>query len=86
MIDGLAVQAQGPGDGPAVLLVHGFPDTSELWRHQVPALLDAGYRVITMGLRGFGASDKPAAVHEYAPARGLSDSRCSSSMSRRSGC
>ncbi|MGW5464789.1 alpha/beta fold hydrolase [Streptomyces sp. NPDC003996] len=73
MIDGLAVQAQGPGDVPAVLLVHGFPDTSELWRHQVSALLDAGHRVITMDLRGFGASDKPAAVHEYAPARVLSD-------------
>jgi pimeloyl-ACP methyl ester carboxylesterase len=73
MIDGLAVQAQVPGGGPAVLLVHGFPDSSELWRHQVSALLDAGHRVITMDLREFGASDKPAAVHEYAPARVLSD-------------
>ncbi|MFI6360048.1 alpha/beta hydrolase [Streptomyces sp. NPDC050743] len=73
MIDGIAVQAQGLQNGPAVLLVHGFPDTSELWRHQVPALLDAGHRVITMDLRGFGASDKPAAVHEYAPACVLSD-------------
>lgn len=53
------------GDGPPVLLLHGFPDTSSLWRHQIPALVDAGYRAIAPDLRGFGESSKPQAVEDY---------------------
>ncbi|MER8044768.1 alpha/beta fold hydrolase [Streptomyces sp. NPDC094032] len=57
------------GEGPAVLLVHGFPDSRELWRHQVPVLNAAGYRTITPTLRGFGASDRPEGGPEaYSPA------------------
>lgn len=47
------------GDGPLVLLLHGFPQFWWAWRHQLPALADAGYRAAAMDLRGFGASDKP---------------------------
>ncbi|MER5206289.1 alpha/beta fold hydrolase [Streptomyces sp. NPDC002825] len=47
------------GEGPAVLLVHGFPDSHQLWRHQVPALNAAGFRTVAPTLRGFGASDRP---------------------------
>ncbi len=47
------------GDGPLVLLLHGFPQFWWSWRHQLPALADAGFRVAAMDLRGFGASDKP---------------------------
>lgn len=53
------------GQGPAVLLIHGFPDSHRLWRYQVPALLEAGYRVIAPDLRGFGDSDRPASVEAY---------------------
>lgn len=53
------------GEGPAVLLLHGFPDTSRLWRKQIPALVDAGFRVIAPDLRGFGDSSKPPAVRDY---------------------
>ncbi len=53
------------GSGPAVLLLHGFPDSAQLWRHQVPALVDAGYRVIVPDLRGFGGSERPAGVDAY---------------------
>jgi pimeloyl-ACP methyl ester carboxylesterase len=53
-----------PGD-PVVLLLHGFPDSSELWRYQIPVLRDAGYRVIAPDLRGFGQSDKPAKPADY---------------------
>lgn len=42
------------GTGPAVLLLHGFPDSRFLWRHQIPALAGAGFRVIAPDLRGFG--------------------------------
>jgi pimeloyl-ACP methyl ester carboxylesterase len=53
------------GAGPPVVLLHGFPDSSALWRHQIPALVEAGYRVIAPDLRGFGASDRPADVDAY---------------------
>jgi pimeloyl-ACP methyl ester carboxylesterase len=49
-----------------VLLLHGFPDSSKLWRNQIPALVEAGYRVIAPDLRGFGQSDKPLEVEAYA--------------------
>jgi pimeloyl-ACP methyl ester carboxylesterase len=47
------------GDGPAVLLLHGFPTFWWTWRHQLTALADAGYRAIAMDLRGYGGSDHP---------------------------
>ena len=53
------------GTGRPVLLLHGFPDSGALWRHQVPALADAGFRVIVPDLRGFGASDAPEGVEAY---------------------
>ena len=53
------------GSGSAVVLLHGFPDSSALWRHQIPVLVEAGYRVIVPDLRGFGASDRPADVDAY---------------------
>ena len=57
-VDGVGLEVSAAGTGPAVLLLHGFPDTQELWRHQVPALHAAGFRTIAPDLRGFGASDK----------------------------
>jgi pimeloyl-ACP methyl ester carboxylesterase len=62
----LHVSEHGPASGAPVLLLHGFPDSSSLWRHQVPALVRAGYRVIAPDLRGFGMSDRPANVEAYA--------------------
>lgn len=53
------------GDGPAVVLLHGWPDRAELWSHQVDALAAAGYRVVAPDLRGFGESDRPAEVEHY---------------------
>ncbi len=47
------------GEGPLVVLLHGFPQFWWAWRHQIPALAQAGYRVAAMDLRGYGASDKP---------------------------
>jgi len=54
------------GEGPPVLLLHGFPDSSQLWRHQIPALLAAGFRVVAPDLRGFGESEKTQEVEAYA--------------------
>lgn len=53
------------GDGDAVVLLHGFPDTRSLWRHQIPALTAAGYRAVAPDLRGRGGSETPAGVENY---------------------
>jgi pimeloyl-ACP methyl ester carboxylesterase len=53
------------GRGPAVLLCHGFPETSYAWRHQVTALAKAGFRAIAPDMRGYGGTDRPDGVEEY---------------------
>ena len=63
---GLEVGEHGPPDGPLVVLVHGFPELGYSWRHQVPALAAAGYRVLVPDLRGFGGSDAPPEIADYA--------------------
>ena len=55
----------GPKDGRPVLMIHGFPDSARLWRHQIIALNGAGYRVVAPDLRGYGRSDKPEQVGAY---------------------
>src|ERR1700677_138722 len=47
------------GDGPLVLLLHGFPEFWWTWRHQLESLAAAGYRAVAADLRGYGGSDKP---------------------------
>ncbi|MGR9089062.1 MAG: alpha/beta fold hydrolase [Gammaproteobacteria bacterium] len=59
----LVVTDEGTGD--PVLMLHGFPDSARLWRHQIPRLVDAGFRVIAPDQRGFGRSDKPAEKSAY---------------------
>ena len=49
----------GPPDGDPVLVLHGWPQHWYQWRHQIPALAGAGYRVIVPDLRGFGQTDAP---------------------------
>jgi pimeloyl-ACP methyl ester carboxylesterase len=53
------------GSGPAVVLCHGFPELAYSWRHQLPALAEAGFRAIAPDQRGYGASDKPEAIGDY---------------------
>jgi len=53
------------GDGPLVVLLHGFPEFSYAWRHQMPALARAGFRVVAPDLRGYGHSPKPKGVDAY---------------------
>ncbi len=61
------------GEGPLVLLLHGFPQTSDCWRHVIPRLVAGGYRVVAPDLRGHGASDKPRWVHAYRAKRLVGD-------------
>jgi pimeloyl-ACP methyl ester carboxylesterase len=67
MIDtnGVTLRVVVEGEGPAVLLSHGFPELGYSWRHQVKPLVDAGYRVIVPDQRGYGGSSRPEAIEDY---------------------
>ena len=53
------------GEGPLVLLLHGFPQFWYEWRYQIPALVEAGFRVVAPDMRGYNLSDKPPGVRAY---------------------
>jgi len=61
----LHVVDEGPRDGPVVVLAHGFPELAYSWRHQIPVLADAGYRVLAPDQRGYGRSSRPEAIEDY---------------------
>lgn len=63
--NGITIAYRDEGQGPALLLCHGWPELGHSWRHQVPALVAAGYRVIVPDMRGFGGTDAPDAVEDY---------------------
>ena len=65
-VNGLQFHVEETGEGPVVLLLHGFPDTGEVWRRQVPALATAGVRAVVPDLRGRGRSERPGRVEAYA--------------------
>jgi pimeloyl-ACP methyl ester carboxylesterase len=71
--NGLRFRVLDEGSGTPVVLLHGFPDTSRLWRWQVEALVRAGYRAIVPDLRGRGESERPPAVADYALANVVRD-------------
>lgn len=62
----LDLSVTGPEDGPLVVLLHGFPELAYSWRHQIPALAAAGWRVAAPDLRGYGESDAPTEIEDYA--------------------
>jgi pimeloyl-ACP methyl ester carboxylesterase len=63
--DGVGIEYEVTGQGRPVVLLHGFPDSGRLWRHQVPVLAGSGFQVIVPDLRGYGRSSKPGAVEAY---------------------
>jgi pimeloyl-ACP methyl ester carboxylesterase len=60
------VDTAGPASGPPVLLLHGFPQTRHLWRHQLRALATAGFRAVAPDQRGYSAGARPLEVEAYA--------------------
>lgn len=64
--DGVRLRVFHCGDGPTVLLLHGFPELAYSWRHQFAPLVYAGYRVVAPDQRGFGGSDAPPNIEDYA--------------------
>ena len=63
---------EGPRDGQPVVMIHGNPTWSFMWRKQISALAAAGYRAIAIDLIGMGRSDKPTKMHDYTIARHVS--------------
>ena len=72
-LNGLNTYFLDEGDGTPVVMLHGFPDSARLWRNQIPALVDAGYRVVAPDLRGFGRSDRPDGVEAYSIVNAVAD-------------
>ena len=63
--NGVDLRIYEAGQGPPVVLAHGFPELAYSWRHQLPALARAGYRAIALDQRGYGGSSQPAAIEAY---------------------
>jgi pimeloyl-ACP methyl ester carboxylesterase len=61
----LRIVEAGPADAPLVILAHGFPELAYSWRHQIPALADAGYHVVAPDQRGYGGSTRPDEIASY---------------------
>jgi pimeloyl-ACP methyl ester carboxylesterase len=63
--NGIRLHVAEQGEGPLVILCHGFPECWYSWRHQLPALAKAGFRAVAPDLRGYGLSDGPEEVEKY---------------------
>lgn len=61
----LRVIEAGDRGAPVVILAHGFPELAYSWRHQIPALAEAGYHVLAPDQRGYGGSSRPGAIEAY---------------------
>jgi pimeloyl-ACP methyl ester carboxylesterase len=64
-VDGVRLHYVEAGEGPLVVLLHGFPEFWWTWRHQIPALAAAGFRVVALDMRGYAQSDKPPHWRDY---------------------
>jgi epoxide hydrolase 4 len=65
VVNGVRLHYVEAGNGPLVVLLHGFPEFWYCWRRQIPALAAAGYRVVAVDQRGYNESDKPEGVSSY---------------------
>jgi len=63
--NGIRMHVAEAGDGPVVVLCHGFPESWYSWRHQLVALADAGYHAVAPDMRGYGQTDQPEAIEAY---------------------
>lgn len=64
-VNGIRMHVAERGEGPLVLLLHGFPESWYSWRHQMPVLAAAGYRAVAVDLRGYGETDAPVEAAQY---------------------
>lgn len=72
-VNGIRLHAVEAGEGPLVLLVHGFPESWYSYRHQLHVLAAAGYRAVAIDVRGYGRSSAPPAIEDYRMLRHVAD-------------
>ena len=63
--NGVGIHLAEAGQGPLVLMCHGFPESWYSWRHQLKALADAGFRAVAPDMRGYGETDRPEEIEKY---------------------
>ena len=63
--NGIRLNIVEQGQGPMVLMCHGFPESWHSWRHQIAALAAAGFHAVAPDMRGYGKSDRPEAIDQY---------------------
>jgi pimeloyl-ACP methyl ester carboxylesterase len=71
--NGIRMHLVEQGEGPLVLLCHGFPESWYSWRHQLSALAAAGFRAVAPDMRGYGATDRPEPIDQYTLLHSVSD-------------
>jgi pimeloyl-ACP methyl ester carboxylesterase len=71
--NGISLHIAEAGTGPLVLMLHGWPESWYSWRHQLPALAEAGYHAVAPDVRGYGRSDAPHEVEAYAMKQMVAD-------------
>ena len=63
--NGIRMHLAEAGSGPLVVLCHGFPESWYSWRHQLPALAEAGFHAVAPDMRGYGQTERPEAIDQY---------------------
>ena len=63
--NGISLNIAEAGEGPLVLMLHGFPESWHSWRHQFEPLANAGYKAVAPDMRGYGKSDRPPTIGAY---------------------
>src|SRR5580704_8750083 len=63
--NGISLNVVEQGEGPLVLLCHGFPESWYSWRHQIDALAAAGFRAVASDMRGYGQTDSPQGIDQF---------------------
>ena len=63
--NGIRMHIAEQGEGPLVIMCHGFPESWYSWRHQLRALADAGYHAVAPDMRGYGQTDRPEEINKY---------------------
>ena len=71
--NGITIHAVELGSGPAVIFCHGFPDTWRGWRRQMEAVSAAGFRAISLDMRGYGESSAPVEAELYTTLHSVGD-------------
>src|SRR5271168_2245613 len=71
--NGIRMHLAECGTGPLVVLCHGFPESWYSWRHQLQALSEAGFHAVAPDMRGYGQTDKPAAIDQYTLLHSIGD-------------